>query len=81
MNEISSFKNYSDAKSFVTQLTSPYTQSARVQMGEEIQVVGLTVYYNYFKIYIYIYCLLPKLINDYSCIKEESQSKQISDVI
>ena len=58
MNEISSFKNDSDVKSFVTQLTSPYTQSARVQMGEEIQVVGLTVYYNYFKIYIYIYILL-----------------------
>ena len=42
MNEISSFKNYSDAKSFVTQLTSPYTQSAWGSNGRRDSSYGFS---------------------------------------
>ena len=53
MNEILSFKNDSDVKSFVTQLTSPYTQSARGSNGRRDSSCG----FNSITIskYIYIY--------------------------
>ena len=43
MNEISSFKNDSDAKSFVTQLASPHTQSAWGSNGRRDSSCGFSI--------------------------------------